>query len=180
MAGMDHDALAAAMPWETDPFTILEPGDETRALIPQVWWPVAESADPEERKRAALALWNDNFLELVPRFAQALRNDLVDVRVVKHPWIGTPSLDYVVAGIEAGHYAVWMGENPATFGDQDPPLFESLPLPVRAFLREVHAGFTTWDRESCGLNTAGVDEDARRAVGRPSRRLHHRVVRRRP
>ena len=156
MAGFDHDALAAAMPWETDSFTILEPGARTRAAIPQAWWPIAESSDPEDRRQTAAALWNDEFLALIPRFAQSLRDDLLDVRVVKHPWIDAPSLDYVLAASGGEGYGVWMGEDPATFGDHDPPLFDSLPRPVQTFLRRVHAGFTTWDRESCGLTPPSV------------------------
>lgn len=148
MAGINHEALAAAMPWETDSFTILEPGDETRAAIPAAWWPVAESTDPDERKLNAMAAWNDDFLAMVPRFAQSLRAGLIDVRVVKHPWIDRPSLDYIVAGADG--YAVWMGEDP-TARPQAPPSFDSLPDPAQVFLRRVHAGFTTWDRESCGL-----------------------------
>jgi hypothetical protein len=125
-------------------------------VIPQAWWPIADSADPGERKQAALALWNDDFLALIPSFAQALRDDLVDVRVVVHPWIGAPSLDYVVAAGGGEGYGVWMGENPSTFGSDDPPLFDSLPQPVQTFLRRVHAGFTTWDRESCGLTPPSI------------------------
>ncbi|MCZ8380081.1 hypothetical protein O6P37_14505 [Mycobacterium sp. CPCC 205372] len=156
MAGIDHEALAAAMPWETEPFTILEPGEQTRAATPQAWWPIVESSDPQDRRQAALALWNDDFLSLIPNFAQALHDDLVDVRVVAHPWIGAASLDYVVAASAGEGYGVWMGEDPATFGDDDPPLFDSLPPPVQTFLRRVHAGFTTWDRESCGLTPPSI------------------------
>lgn len=151
MPGIDHEALAAAMPWETEPFAILEPGEDARSSIARTWWPILDSTDPADRRSSALALWNVEFLSLVPRFARALRDDLVDVRVVKHPWIDVPSLDYVVASTGDEGHAVWMGESPAGFGDHDPPLFDSLPAPARTFLREVHAGFTTWDRESCGL-----------------------------
>jgi hypothetical protein len=149
VTGIDHDALAAAMPWETAPFALVDARDETSAQLPQSWWPISESDDPEERKHTALALWNIEFLDLIPRFAHALHNGLIDVRIVKHQWIETPSLDYIIAA--GNSYGVWIGENPATFGDQIPPLFESLPQPVQVYLRQVHAGFTTWDRESCGL-----------------------------
>ena len=138
MAGLDQKALAAAMPWETDPFSILKPGEATRAEIPEAWFPIAESADPAGRTSSALALWNNEFLAMVPGFARALRNDLIDVRVTRHQWIDAPSLDYVVAAADG--YAVWMGESPSTFGDRVPPLFDSLPAAAQVFLRHVHAG----------------------------------------
>lgn len=150
MTGIDQAALAAAANWDTNPISILDPGPRTRALTPQAWWPVAESADPEERKHTALALWNADFLELIPRYAQALHNALVDVRVAQHSWFSAPSLDYVLRTWN-GELAVWVGEDPRTFGEQDPPMFESVPAPARTFLRQVHAGYTTWDGESCGL-----------------------------
>ena len=146
---MDRDELAGALTgWADTPFEILEPGPATRAVIPQAWWPVAESSDPQERIAAALSLWNTDFLDLIPRFAAALHTDLVDVRVVKHSWVEAPTLDYVMRS-EVDGYATWMGESPAGF--VEPPLFDSLPQPVQVFLRTVHAGFTTWDGESCGL-----------------------------
>src|SRR5689334_23439807 len=96
MSGIDEAALMAAANWESEPIRILEPGEHTRTLIPEAWWPVAESADPHNRAHAALALWNTDFLELIPRYADVLHNSLVDVRVAKHTWLDAQSLDYVV------------------------------------------------------------------------------------
>lgn len=150
MAGIDEAALAAAARWDTKPISILAPSAQTRAAVPETWWPVAESTDPEERTRIAVQRWDDEFLDLIPRFAEALRTQLVDVRVAKHDWLDSPSLDYVLR-TEDGELAVWVGEDPRTFGANTPPFFESLPEPARAFLRQTHAGFTTWDGESCGF-----------------------------
>lgn len=157
MAGFDHDALAAAMPWEIDPFTILDSSSQAaRTPIPHAWRPIADSTDPDERTHCARSLWNAELLSLVPKFADALNTRLVDVRVAKHTWIPTPCLDYVIAALDGDGYDVWMGEDPATFGDHDPPLFDTLPPAVQTFLRDIHAGFTTWDRESCGLTPPSV------------------------
>lgn len=151
MAGVDQDALAAAMPWHENPFTVVDPGDTSaRAQIPPAWWPILDCGSPAERSSAARTLWNNEFLALIPRFTQALDSHLLDVRVVQHAGLTAPALDYVFA-TDAGGREVWMGESPDTFGHHDPPLFSSLPAPVRTFLQRVHAGFTTWDGESCGL-----------------------------
>lgn len=50
MAGFDHTALAAAMPWETQPFTILDPG---ATPVPHAWRTIADSTDPDERTHRA-------------------------------------------------------------------------------------------------------------------------------
>ncbi|GAS88783.1 hypothetical protein [Mycolicibacterium brisbanense] len=151
MAGIDTAALTQAFSdWAPNQFAILEPGEDTRHRIPDAWWPTAASPDPDERKVAAMALWNNDFLAMIPRFAQALRERLVDVRVVQHSWLPAPTLDYVLIDDE-GRHAVWLGEDPATFGDTEPTFFEALPPQADTFLRSVHAGFTTWDGESCGL-----------------------------
>jgi hypothetical protein len=41
----------------------------------------SRSADPEVRHRTASGLWNQSLLDLLPRFAEALRTRFVDVRV---------------------------------------------------------------------------------------------------
>ncbi|OBB19725.1 hypothetical protein A5761_00860 [Mycolicibacterium setense] len=151
MAGIDQATLANAVAgWGNATVEILAPSPQIRALIPEGWWLVAESPDPEERKRAALSLWNAEFLDLVPRFGEALRSALLDVRVAQHSWQGTPSLDYVLRSWD-GEFKVWMGEDARTFGASEPPMFDSLPVPARTFLRQVHAGFTTLNGRSCGL-----------------------------
>lgn len=151
MAGIDQAALAKAVKeWGDATVEILAPSPQTRSAIPVEWWPVAESSDPEERKRVALALWNAEFLDLVPRFNEALRSTLVDVRVAQHSRRVTPSLDYVLRAWD-GQLNVWRGEDPRAFGVSEPPMFGSLPVSARTFLRQVHAGFTTLDGKSCGL-----------------------------
>jgi hypothetical protein len=151
MAGIDEETLIAAVAgWQFKEVRILQPGSTTRQLIPESWWPVAESTDPEERKRAALALWNDDFLALIPRYAEALRSNLIDVRVARHDFLTTPSLDYVLRTDE-GELRVWSGKDPRSFGDSEPPLFHAVPAPVQAFLRKVHAGYATSDGETLGL-----------------------------
>lgn len=151
MAGIDQAALAAAVAeWGNATVEILAPSPQTRAVIPEAWWSIAESVDPEERKDVALALWNSEFLALVPRFSEALRSALLDVRVAQHSWQSAPTLDYVLRAWD-GEPKVWMGEDPRTFGPSEPPMFDSLPDPARTFLRQVHAGFTTLNGKSCGL-----------------------------
>jgi len=151
MAGIDQAALAEAVAgWGNATVEILAPSPQTRSSIPEGWWPVAESPDPEERKRVALSLWNAEFLDLVPQYGEALLSALLDVRVAQHSWQVTPTLDYVVRAWD-GEPKVWMGEDPRTFGSSEPPMFDSLPDPAQTFLRRVHAGFTTLDGKSCGL-----------------------------
>ncbi|BBZ55024.1 hypothetical protein [Mycolicibacterium phocaicum] len=151
MAGIDEETLIAAVAdWQLNEVRILEPGATTRQLIPEAWWPVAESTDPDERKHAALDLWNEDFLALIPHYAHALQTALVDVRVAKHKYYSAPSLDYVLRTDE-GELRVWAGDDPRTFGDIDPPLFDAVPAPVQTFLRQVHAGYATSDGETHGL-----------------------------
>jgi len=153
MAEIDQQALTAAVDdWLVKDVTILEPSSQTRAIIPENWWPVAESTDPEERKHAALALWNADFLALIPRYAHALQTSLVDVRVARHGHLTTASLDYVLRTDEGG-LCVWAGEDPRTFDNAEPPFFAALPTPVQTFLRQVHSGYTTFDDETYGLAT---------------------------
>ncbi len=100
--------------------------------IPEQWRPIHSSTDPAERVRAAVALWNKDFLELVPRFAGALPT-FVDVRVYLAG--GTPALVYV-----ADQQVAWVGFDPHT-SSGPPPFWDSFPDPLRVFLRDVHAGF---------------------------------------
>lgn len=167
MTGIDQAALAAATTWDSTPIRVLDAGPQTRSLIPQPWWPAAESADPEDRKRAALALWNAEFLDLIPHYAQALRTALVDVRVAQHSWLTAPSLDYVLRRFD-GELVVWVGEDPRTFTIPASALFGSVPAPVRTFLRQVHAGFSTYDGTSCGVNAPSDMTTLAAYWGRPT------------
>lgn len=129
MAGIDQAALAAAVAgWGNATVEILVPSPQTRAVVPEAWWSIAESVDPEERKDIALALWNSEFLALVPRFSEALRSALLDVRVAQHSWQSAPSLDYVLRAWD-GEPKVWMGEDPRTFGPSEPWDTSTYPFP---------------------------------------------------
>lgn len=167
MTGIDEAALIAAADWDAKPIRLLDAGPQTRARIPESWWPVAESTDPDARKSAALAPWNTDFLELIPRYARALRTALVDVRVAQHSWLSAPSLDYVLRRFD-GELVVWVGEEPRLTGPA-PPLFDSVPAAVRMFLRQVHAGFSTYDGVSCGVNSPSDMTTLAAYWGRPER-----------
>ncbi|TEA07978.1 hypothetical protein [Mycobacteroides salmoniphilum] len=110
---------------------------------------VAASADPEQRVQLALARWNPGFLEMLPRFADALQSRLRDVQVCYWRDEG-PALLYFVEAAD-GDVVIWVGWDPRTFTGSTPPLWQTLPMPAREFLRDVHPGFTILDGESFGL-----------------------------
>ncbi|GAB3571567.1 hypothetical protein GCM10027445_27060 [Amycolatopsis endophytica] len=145
MDEFDLDAIAAQLDDE-EPVLLVEPGSDDVSRTPFRWREVAASADPAVRRDAALTLWNEDFLGLVPRFARALRDDLVDVRVarLRGDWV----LLYLARPARPP-YTVWVGWDPSTFGER-PPLWDRLPVPLQRFLREVHAGFTATDWQSFG------------------------------
>lgn len=117
--------------------TFVEPEAEELARLPERWRPIAVSSRPQERREAALALWNQDFLDLVPRFAQELRTHVVDVRAYLAD--GRPVLVYLVESDE-GTPVSWVGFDPGTFSGP-PPFWDSFPEPLRVFLHDVHAGF---------------------------------------
>ncbi|GAB08721.1 hypothetical protein GOARA_019_00030 [Gordonia araii NBRC 100433] len=129
-------------------FYDLSTGDPSR--LPESWEVVAASGDPEERKQAAFAQWNADFLGQLPRFAAAKEEALIDVRVIDVPDDDHPWMMYAFECI-GGDLGVWTGFSPTTFGDNDPPFFDALPPSVQTFLRTVHAGFAAEDSESFGL-----------------------------
>lgn len=61
--------------------------------IPEAWQPISRSGDAEERRLRAMALWNLDFLDLVPKFAKATASRLADVRACIA--FETPVLVYV-------------------------------------------------------------------------------------
>jgi hypothetical protein len=136
-----------------EPPTLAPPGSAPTEPVPEQWRPILESDDAETRRLTALALWNREFLELVPRFAHVLRTELADVRVGHQR--GEAVLVYAFEHHDYGERVVtcWIGWDPATFGDAEPPLYECVPEPLRVFYRQVHAGFTAPDRESFGPNS---------------------------
>lgn len=111
------------------------------------WLPIASSADPADRRAAALTLWNDGFTRLLPNFMDVLRGRLLDVRICRLE--DDLALVYLVRD-DHGDPVAWVGWDPRSFGEA-PALWDNLPATARAFLREVHAGFTGPDGESYGI-----------------------------
>lgn len=145
MTDFDLAAILAEIAGQT-PMTLVEPGSPEAALVPEPWRAIASSADPAIRASAALALWNPEFLALVPRFAEVFRARLEDVRVcrLQDDWV----LLYL-AGHPVESHVTWIGWEP---GDHTrAPFWEAIPLPARDFLTGVHAGFTGPDWQSYGL-----------------------------
>jgi hypothetical protein len=60
----------------------------------------------------------------------------------------------------------WVGWDPGTFG-QPPPFWESFPLPLRGFLREVHAGFAVTDDDIFGPLQPRMTETIASRAGEP-------------
>ena len=120
------------------------------ADLPANWRPIADSDDAQTRRSTAMSLWHKDFLDLVPNFADALNTELTDVRVGQVR--GESVLVYAFEHFEGGDRSVvcWLGWDTATFGDHDPPFFDSVPEPVRRFYRDVHAGFVAPDWNSNG------------------------------
>ncbi|MGV4925901.1 hypothetical protein K2224_17960 [Streptomyces sp. BHT-5-2] len=116
------------------------------ALIPEKWRPIVLSADPEDRRRAALSLWNRGFLDLVPEFAEVLDAHCLDVRVGITD--GAAVLVYVLE-TEDGELVSWVGYDPGTF--EEPEFWGCFPAAVQVFLREVHAGFVSGSRYAFGV-----------------------------
>lgn len=151
MSGIDRDQLDAAFDlYGGGDFTILDADSTALPKLPVQWRGVVGASSAEERRRAALASWNDEFLGLLPRFADALHTRLLDVRAISSPAEDQPMLVYILSGA-ADPYALWIGWSPTSSGSDDPPFFEALPAPAQTFLRDVHAGFSAPDAESCGL-----------------------------
>jgi hypothetical protein len=137
---MDLTKVAAAL--EGWSIAFIEADSPALARFPQQWQPIADATEPETRRRAALALWNPAFLDLVPEFAQTMRARLLDV--VACLIDDKPALIYVTTG-----YVIWIGWDPRA-PEEPPPFWECVPAPLRTFLREVHGGFTAPDGESYG------------------------------
>jgi hypothetical protein len=129
--------------------TIVDADSSSLSLVPAQWRKIALSGDAEERRLLALSLWNRDFLDLIPGYAEALRTRLRDVRVCVFSDEG-PILIYLLE-VHDGSIAVWIGWDPATFGDKEPIFWDTIPAPAQTFLREVHAGFTGPDWEGLGI-----------------------------
>lgn len=132
---------------EARSLTCVDAGSAEVAQAPLRWRRIAESADPTVRCSEALALWNREFINMVPRFAEEFTEHLADVRVcnLNDAWV----LLYLARGVYEP-YVAWVGWDPDTFGESQPPYWESIPGPLREFLANVHAGFTGTDGEDYG------------------------------
>jgi hypothetical protein len=144
VAQIERDEIASTLSrWS---LTFVEPDSGEASLIPEPWQPIVRSPDRQTRQQTALALWNREFLDLVPRFAAALATRFVDVRACLTD--DCPVLVYVAQADSGGHVS-WVGYDPGTFG-APPPFWDSFPGSLQAFLREVHAGFVSGSRTSFG------------------------------
>lgn len=142
-AGVDPSRISDSLPMWDLAFVAPESGDA--ALVPVSWQPILQAATAGERCRLARALWNSEFLGLLPRFAATLQDQLLDVRVCLTD--DTVVLVYVTAGED--RLVSWVGYDPRSFGNE-PPLFTAVHPALRTFLHEVHAGFVTEEREAYG------------------------------
>ncbi|MGM1062008.1 hypothetical protein [Saccharothrix sp. Mg75] len=133
----------------SNPAALVRPGSPEAAAVPPRWRAVASGTDAAARCSAALALWNQDFLDLLPSFAAVFRERLADVRAcrLRDDWV----LLYLARDAVDPHVVVWIGWDPAAGGDARPEFWDSLPEPARRFLTDVHAGFTGPDWESHGL-----------------------------
>lgn len=118
---------------------LVEPGSSAAAHVPARWAGIAGGRDSCARRAAAVALWNLDMFELVPRFAAVLDECLDDVRVclLRGDWL----LLYALRKPFAPH-EFRIGWDPETFGADLPPHWSALPEALRVFLSTVHAGFT--------------------------------------
>jgi hypothetical protein len=141
---IDADDIASTL--EDWSLTLTDPGAAPPRGLPKRWQSVAASTDPAVRVESAYALWNPDFLALVPQFADALRRRFLDVRI----GLTEDGLTMVyVARADSGGYVTWVGYDPATFGET-PQFWDCFPGPLQTFLREVHAGFTSGSPLSYG------------------------------
>ena len=126
---------------------LVEPGSSAAAHSPAQWAAIAGGHEATARCEAAVALWNLDMLELVPRFGTVLAECLDDVRVclLGGDWV----LLYALRKPFQAH-EFRIGWDPATFGADQPPQWSALPEALRVFLGTVHAGFTALDGMSFG------------------------------
>lgn len=132
----------------SEPVVLAEPG--SAADVPEPWRPIAHSDAAEARCRAAISLWNSDFLHLVPGFAQAVETELADVRIGH--LAGEAVLVYALEHYDDDqrHVVCWIGWDPALARDAELRFAEAIPAPVRRFYREAHAGFVAPDWMSNG------------------------------
>ncbi|WP_406281626.1 hypothetical protein OH799_17345 [Nocardia sp. NBC_00881] len=122
--------------------TLVEPGSSVVERVPPAWRPIASSPHAHIRCELALALWNLDFLLVVPRFAAAFQRDVVDVRVglLRGDWV----LYYAIRR-RYRPFLLRIGWHPETFGAHNPPHWGCIPEPLQFFLNTIHTGFTAPD-----------------------------------
>jgi hypothetical protein len=143
MTQLDATRIAETLPkWALE---FVDAASPALGEVPEEWQPIARSGDAEERRLRAMALWNRDFLDLVPEFARTATTRLADVRACVA--FETPLLVYVFDDGAGGWLSRvgWAPRDPT-----EPRLWSSVPAPLRTFLREVHAGFVGADGESFG------------------------------
>lgn len=146
MAEFDLDQIAGDL--DKGPVKFVDAGSRELTQVPERWQEIAASTTPAARRAAALSLWNQEFVDMVPKFAQALRDNLADVRVcvLRGDWV----LVYVAPAADQ-RFLLWVGWDPDTFSEAQPPFWNAIPKPPQDFLTTVHAGFTAPDGESFGI-----------------------------
>ncbi|MEW2308917.1 hypothetical protein AB0918_09825 [Streptomyces sp. NPDC006864] len=146
MAEADAATITRTLPeWS---LTFIEPTSDRMTVLPAHWQPIALADRAEVRYRVARSLWNQEFLAFIPGFATAMDSHCIDVRACITD--GCAALVYVMAD-QNGGLVSWVGYDSRTFGPE-PMFWPCFPEPLRAFLREVHAGFVSGsDGTSFGL-----------------------------
>ncbi|MCX6468060.1 MAG: hypothetical protein NTW76_01920 [Corynebacteriales bacterium] len=136
--GVDRNAVAALIVGGDVEW--IDADSEAARALPEVWQAIVAARSAPERVRAAMARWDHEFVDLLPRFAALMREQLIDV--VPAVIAGDQVLIYVTTDGDA--YAPWVGTDPSDFGEVS-PIWDVLPEPLRAFQRNTHPGFgLTW------------------------------------
>ncbi|TDZ90394.1 hypothetical protein CCUG62472_03645 [Mycobacteroides salmoniphilum] len=148
--GVNPAALIELLDWPDShgPIAVAARHSPPGTTVPTAWEAIVRSDDAQARCRFAFELWGEDFLELVPNFRTQLAHSLVDVRVCT---TSARSILVYVFEPDPDRHVLWIGWDPATFGDNLPRFWDSIPAPVRRFLRETHAGFVSVDWETFGL-----------------------------
>lgn len=132
----------------SEPVRIAEVGASVD--VPKSWQPIARSTLAESRRRVAVSLWHQDFLKLIPNFAQTLKTELADVRFAHVG--GEAVLVYAFEHFDADRREVvcWIGWDPMLCRNTGLRFAEAIPDALRRFYRETHAGFVAPDWLSNG------------------------------
>ena len=136
--GFDRSAVAASITGGDVEW--VDADSTTVSTLPEAWQAIAAAGSAAERARMAMSRWDRAFLDLLPRFAALVRDQLIDV--VPAVVAGKSVLVYVTTDGDA--HAPWLGTDPRDFGDAS-PIWDVLPRELQAFQRDTHPGFgLTW------------------------------------